>query len=71
MSCIDIFKLTCDSHIPVNPATKKKNIKEIEAYKAASTFKAPFSRLKVQLTTLIVAGREIIIVIVLYKARLL
>jgi hypothetical protein len=71
VSCIDIFKLTWDNHIPVNPATKKKKIKEIDAYRAASTFKAPFNKLNVQFTTLIVAGSEIIIVIVLYKARLL
>jgi hypothetical protein len=70
VSCIEIFKLTCDNHIPVNPATKKKKINDIEAYKAASTFRAPFNKLNVQLTTFIVAGSEIIIVSVLYSALL-
>jgi len=65
VSCIEIFKLTCDSHIPVTPATKKNKIKDRTAKKTISTFKAPLTSVKVQLTTLIVAGIEIIIVTVL------
>lgn len=62
---MEISKLTCDNHIPVNPATKKKKIKEITPAVTGSIRKAPFIRLNVQLTTLIVAGSEIIIVNVL------
>jgi len=64
-------KLTCESHIPVKPATKKNKIKDITAKKTKSFFKAPFNKVKVQFTTFMVAGIEIIIVIVLYKALLL
>lgn len=71
VSCIEIFKLTCDNHIPVTPATKNKKIKETTPIKTMSTFKAPLTNVKVQLTTLIVAGIEIIMVTVLYKALLL
>ena len=71
MSCIETFKLTCDNHIPVKPATKNKNKNEIENINGKSTFKAPFNKDKVQFTTLIVAGIEIIIVIVLYIVLLL
>ena len=42
-----------------------------ENNKSISTFNAPFKRDSVQLTILIVAGNEIIIVIVLYNDRLL
>jgi len=66
-----MFKLTCDNHIPVTPATKKNIIKDKTAKKTMSIFRAPFTKVKVQLTTLIVAGIEIIIVTVLYKALLL
>jgi hypothetical protein len=38
--------------------------------KAASIFKAPLTNVKVQFTTLIVAGNEIVIVIVLYNVLL-
>jgi hypothetical protein len=40
-------------------------MKDKRAKKTMSTFKAPFTKVKVQLTTLIVAGIEIIIVTVL------
>ena len=43
---------------------------EAEAKKIRPFLKLPLTRVNVQLTTLIVAGIEIIIVIVLYKARL-
>jgi len=66
-----MFKLTWDNHIPVTPATKKKRIKDTIAKNTISTFNAPLTSVKVQFTTLIVAGIEIIIVTVLYKARLL
>ena len=66
-----MFKLTCDNHMPVNPATKKNKINETIATSITSTFKALVTKVKVQFTTLIVAGNEIIIVIVLYSARLL
>jgi hypothetical protein len=66
-----MFKLTCESHIPVKPATKKKKIKEIQDSKAGLINKAPLTKLKVQFTTLIVAGRDIIIVIILYRDLLL
>jgi len=68
---MDILRLTCDSHIPVNPATKKNKIKEITEKKIKSLRNEPLTKVKVQLTTLIVAGIDIIIVIVLYNARLL
>jgi hypothetical protein len=55
----------------VTPATKNKNIKETTPIKTTSIFRAPFTSVKVQLTTLIVAGIEIIMVTVLYKALLL
>jgi hypothetical protein len=55
----------------VKPDTKKNNIYDMANNKAASTFRAPFTKVNVQLTTLIVAGREIVIVIVLYKVLLL
>jgi hypothetical protein len=55
----------------VKPATKKNSIKEITAKKIKSFFKAPFNKVNVQLTTLIVAGSEIIMVTVLYRALLL
>jgi hypothetical protein len=71
VSCIDTFKPTWDNHIPVKPATKKKKIYETIHNKAASIFNAPFANVKVQFTTLIVAGKEIIIVIVLYIVLLL
>ena len=57
--------------MPVKPATKKKKIKKTIAKVVGSTRITPFMRLRVQLTTFIVAGRDIIIVNVLYKARLL
>lgn len=66
-----MFRLTCDNHIPVKPATKKNKIKDTNAKKIISTFNAPFTNVNVQFTTLIVAGIDIIIVTVLYKARLL
>jgi hypothetical protein len=66
-----MFKLTWESHIPVTPATKNKKIKETTAINTISTFKAPFTKVKVQLTNFIVAGIEIIIVTVLYNALLL
>jgi hypothetical protein len=66
-----MFKLTCDNHIPVKPATKKNKIKETTDKKVKSFFKDPFTKVKVQLTTFIVAGIDIIIVTVLYKALLL
>jgi hypothetical protein len=55
----------------VNPATKNKRINEPDAKKIKSFLKLPFTKVNVQFTTLIVAGIEIIIVIVLYKALLL
>jgi hypothetical protein len=66
-----MFKLTCESHIPVNPATKKNAINDITDKNIRSFFKDPLIRVNVQLTTLMVAGIEIIIVMVLYNARLL
>jgi len=71
VSCIDIFKATCDNHIPVKPPIKKTNIYAIDQANTTSTFKAPLINVSVQLTTLIVAGNEIIIVIVLYNDLLL
>jgi len=65
------FSATCDNHIPVKPPPKKNKINENENNKATSHFKAPFNNVKVQFTTLTVAGREIITVMVLYKALLL
>lgn len=67
---MEIFRLTWDNHIPVNPATKKNIMKEIVAKKIRSDLIAPLTSVNVQLTTLIVAGILIIIVIVLYRARL-
>jgi hypothetical protein len=55
----------------VKPATKNNNKKEIENKNGKSIFKAPLTSDSVQLTTLIVAGIEIIIVIVLYIVLLL
>jgi len=46
-------------------------MKDITDKKIRSFFNEPFINVNVQLTTLIVAGIEIIIVIVLYSARLL
>jgi hypothetical protein len=66
-----MFKATCDNHIPVNPPTKKTNIYAIDHANTTSTFNAPFISVSVQFTTLIVAGKEIIIVIVLYSDLLL
>ena len=43
----------------------------IDQANTTSTFKAPLIKVSVQLTTLIVAGNDIIIVIVLYKDLLL
>jgi hypothetical protein len=60
-----MLRLTCDNHIPVKPATKKNNMKDKRAKKTISTFNAPFTKVNVQLTTLMVAGIEIIIVTVL------
>jgi len=60
-----MFKLTWDSHIPITPATKNKKIKDTTPMNTISTFKAPLTKVNVQLTTLIVAGIEIIIVTVL------
>jgi hypothetical protein len=60
-----MFKLTCDNHIPVTPATKNKKINDTTAIKTISTFKAPLTSVNVQFTNLIVAGIEIIIVTVL------
>ncbi|MCB1712104.1 MAG: hypothetical protein KDH96_06415 [Candidatus Riesia sp.] len=54
----------------MNPATKKNNIKEIIDNKTKSVCSAPFNKVNVQLTTFMVAGIEIIIVIVLYSALL-
>jgi hypothetical protein len=68
---MDTFKATWDNHIPVNPPTKNTKIYAIDQAKTASTFKAPLTNVSVQLTTLIVAGNEIIIVIVLYNDLLL
>jgi len=64
------FNATCDNHIPVNPPPKKNKINENENNNATSHFIAPFNKVKVQFTTLTVAGKEIITVTVLYKARL-
>jgi len=66
-----MLRLTCDNHIPVTPATKNKNMNETTPIKTISTFKAPLTKVNVQFTTLIVAGIDIIIVTVLYKALLL
>jgi hypothetical protein len=66
-----MLRLTCDNHIPVTPATKKNIMKDKTAKKTMSTFNAPLTKVKVQLTTLIVAGIDIIIVTVLYRALLL
>jgi hypothetical protein len=71
VSCIETFKLTWDNHIPVKPPDKKNKIKANVNNKATSHFNAPFNKVIVQLTILIVAGKEIITVIVLYKALLL
>ena len=68
---MDTFKPTCESHIPVKPPTKKTKIYEIAAKSAASILIAPLNNVNVQLTNLIVAGKEIIIVIVLYIFLLL
>jgi hypothetical protein len=54
----------------VNPATKNNKIKDAEAKKISPFLKLPLTSVNVQLTTLIVAGIEIIIVIVLYNALL-
>jgi hypothetical protein len=62
---METFKATCDNHIPVKPPPKKNKIKEKEKRRATSHFKAPLSNVIVQLTTLTVAGKEIITVIVL------
>jgi hypothetical protein len=64
-------KLTCDSHIPVRPATKKKKIKEVILYSIKLFRNIPFNNVYVQFTTFIVAGNDIMIVIVLYKDLLL
>jgi hypothetical protein len=66
-----MFKLTCDNHIPVKPATKKKKINDITPYKIKLFLIIPFKSVNVQFTTFIVAGKDIIIVIVLYKDLLL
>jgi hypothetical protein len=66
-----MFSPICDNHIPVKPPTVKTNKYATANIKDVSTFKAPFSSVKVQFTTFIVAGNEIIIVIVLYNDRLL
>jgi|GEM_PF-6045138 hypothetical protein len=66
-----MFKPTCDSHIPVKPPTVKTSKYANVNIKAVSIFNAPFNSVSVQFTTFIVAGKDIIIVIVLYKARLL
>jgi len=71
VSCIETFKLTCDNHIPVKPATKNNNKNDNENKNGKSIFKAPLTNDNVQFTTLIVAGIEIIIVIVLYIVLLL
>jgi hypothetical protein len=55
----------------VKPPTKNTRIYAIDQAKTTSTFNAPLINVNVQLTTLIVAGKEIIIVIVLYKDLLL
>jgi len=70
VSCIETFKPTCESHIPVNPPDKKNKIKANANNKAASHFSAPLIKLNVQLTIFTVAGNDIITVIVLYNARL-
>jgi len=55
----------------VSPPDKNNNIKAKANNNATSHFKAPFKSVNVQLTILTVAGKEIITVIVLYKALLL
>jgi len=66
-----MFKATWDNHIPVKPPTKNTNIYAIDQANTTSNLRAPFINVNVQLTTFIVAGREIIIVIVLYNDLLL
>ena len=57
-------------HIPVNPATVKKNMYEIANNIGPSNLRAPLTSESVQFTILMVAGKEIIIVMVLYIVRL-
>jgi hypothetical protein len=71
LSCMDMFKLTCDNHIPVKPATRKNKINDMIPSRIRLFFIIPLTNVYVQLTTLIVAGSEIIIVIVLYSDLLL
>jgi hypothetical protein len=66
-----MFKLTCDNHIPVKPATKKKKINIIEKTKEMFSKILELTKVKTQLTTFIVAGNDINIVIVLYRDLLL
>lgn len=61
-----MFRPTCDNHIPVRPPDKKKKKKATNHKKGRRTIRNPFSTVRVQLTTLTIAGREIITVIVLY-----
>jgi hypothetical protein len=49
----------------VKPATKKNKINDINDINIKSFFIAPFTKVNVQFTTFIVAGIDIIIVIVL------
>lgn len=51
--------------MPVRPPHKKKKKKELTNRIAVSTFKAPFKIVRVQLTSLTIAGKEIITVTVL------
>jgi|TARA_B110000503_G_C7163853_1_gene420972 hypothetical protein len=71
VSCIETFKATWESHIPVKPPTTKTTIYAIQKYNSKLTFKAPLNKESVQFTIFIVAGKDIITVIVLYKDLLL
>ncbi len=62
-----MFRLTCDSHIPVKPPHKKKKKKLVKNKKIVSIRKKPFNNVSVQFIILTIAGNAIITVIVLYK----
>jgi hypothetical protein len=68
---METFKPTWESHIPVKPPEIKNMKKNKIPIIGASHLKAPLIKVKVQLIILTVAGKEIITVIVLNKARLL
>ena len=59
------FKLTCDSHSPVNPPLKKNKMKENKNKNGISIKTYPFTIVSNQFTIFITAGKDIMIVIVL------